>query len=349
MREAASVRSIEALRRFRAALQSFIEAAGAAIISADVDAQRTGQWLTMERPAFWKHRVRQLEDEVARARQEISKKVITQAPEPPSLVLERKALNRAIGSLDRAKERQAATKKWASVWERESLLCKGPMSGLSDVLHGELVDGVTRIERMIDRLDEYLRAVAPESPMDVDEVTTESAARVPSSHSTGVTVSRGGGDAPSPVERFGALREVAREVRERARVPRGELLLTAFPAGEPVESDAEALRSLSLIGEAVDPRQTLAISWRCVSEHEVVLARFESRDETDSGWSVGPIHDARVSGACWRVPVSALLELVPGLATVLSLRVGTMVVLSLGNVLSVLGPNDEDAWAGGWT
>src|SRR5262245_43603378 len=124
MSERANVHALEALKEAKAALARFAEDAGAILATVDSDIARMGQWLTHDRPAHWKREVRKREEAVQAARQEISRKQLVQAPEPASTILERKELARCQRRVESARQKQEATRRWATVWEKESLTAR---------------------------------------------------------------------------------------------------------------------------------------------------------------------------------------------------------------------------------
>jgi hypothetical protein len=112
----------------------------------------------------WKYEIRKREDQVLAAKTDMQRKIIAQAPEPVSLVLERKAVARAQERVDSARRRQEATRRWAPAWEREAQLYKSGLADLSAALHGELPKAMQRLERMMIALEQYERLDAPRAP-----------------------------------------------------------------------------------------------------------------------------------------------------------------------------------------
>jgi hypothetical protein len=160
----ARIHDSKALLETKAALAAFIEAATAALASMDADVSRVSLWLNQDRPMHWKHEIRKREDQVLAAKTDMQRKIIAQAPEPVSLVLERKAVARAQERVESARRRQEATRRWAPAWEREAQLYKSGLADLSAALHGELPKAMQRLERMMLALEQYERLDAPRAP-----------------------------------------------------------------------------------------------------------------------------------------------------------------------------------------
>ena len=74
MATGARVESIEVLRRFRAALWKFAEAANLALGDAEGEVQRMVVWLETEQQTFWNHQVRSRTEAVTAAKEKVRSK-----------------------------------------------------------------------------------------------------------------------------------------------------------------------------------------------------------------------------------------------------------------------------------
>lgn len=166
MSERARVLSTEALKEAKAALAEFAEAVSIALSAVDSDVNKMTSWLQNDRPAHWQRQVRLRHERVEKAKAEIAKKQLTAAPEPASVVFERKALKRRQDELEAAKGRLAAVKRWAPVWEKQAQLYKGACRQLTEALARDIPAATLRIERMLDSLEEYHRLSAPRGEED---------------------------------------------------------------------------------------------------------------------------------------------------------------------------------------
>ncbi|MFN0131064.1 MAG: hypothetical protein ACKVW3_00785 [Phycisphaerales bacterium] len=161
MAERARVHESEALRQARAALLEFSEASLVAISSVNAEIMKVSEWLRMDRPAHWKKRVRQGEDEVAGAKMAIMRKRIISAPEPASVVDEQKALRKVEMKLDHARQKLAATLRWLPVWEKEAMLYQGSCHGLAETIRREIPVAIAKLDRMLASLEAYARIAPP--------------------------------------------------------------------------------------------------------------------------------------------------------------------------------------------
>lgn len=68
MSEAANVRSLDALRDFKGALQQFEESASGALDALQQETFRAIDWFEHDRPSYWKHQVERGYNRVAESR-----------------------------------------------------------------------------------------------------------------------------------------------------------------------------------------------------------------------------------------------------------------------------------------
>jgi hypothetical protein len=157
----ARIHDSKALLDAKAALVAFVEAVTTAIAGVDADVSRLSLWLNQDRPMHWKHEIRRREDQVLAAKTDIQRKIISQAPEPVSLVLERKAVARCQERVDEARRRLEQVKRWSPKWEKDSHLYKSGVAALSEALHRDIPMAIQRLEKMLLALEAYERLEAP--------------------------------------------------------------------------------------------------------------------------------------------------------------------------------------------
>lgn len=346
MGESARIQSVEVLRDVKAALQDFVKEAALCITSVDADVQRVGQWLTLDRPAYWKHEVRKREELVEAAKAEIRRKELAAFPNPADTVLERKALKRAKERLELAMEKRERVRKWAPAWEREGSIFKGGCAPLNEVLHREIPQAIARLDRMMESLEEYFRLQAP---------ATDPAVQGQAPASGGETMARNAGALEEaalahPGDRYGPLRHIVPTQEERVLEAEYEMPRLEWTAGAPSASDVAALGKMDLAGDMPGPEETIAVSWRATREECVYLVRLPrvlGGSSRDSGWYAGPVERPETIGGTRVCTVGEILEQVPGLAPVLSFREGTLVVLHRGIIKTVLDADNNDVWGVG--
>lgn len=344
MSETARIQNIEVLRDVKNALLEFARDAALTITSVDSDVQRVGQWLTLERPAHWKHEVRRREEGVEAAKAEIRRKELAAHPNPADTVLERKALKRAKDKLERAMQKRDRVRKWAPAWEREATIFKGGCAPLNEVLHREIPAAIARLDKMLAALEDYFKMAAPptEGPATATAESTDSMAR-------NIQQERA---LAHPGDRYGPLRNHTPTDALRLARPEFEMELPRldWQAGTPDQKDAEAISRLALNGPPPTPDQLITLAWRATKDDAVFLVRLPpAGGETpkDSGWYIGPLEYPETSGGLRTCTLSELLNQIPALAPILNLTEGALIVLHRGIIKAILDPNNNDAWSTG--
>lgn len=337
MADSARIHSVQVLQEVKAALLDFVKEASLAITSVDSDVQRTGLWLTTDRPTHWKHEVRKQEEAVEAAKAEIRRKELAAFPNPADTVLERKALKRAKDRLEQANVKRDRVRKWVATWERESMAFKGGCAPLNEILHRDIPQAISRLEKMMASLEEYFRMAAP---------STDGAANGLNTASASMARTQDDADAPKD-DRPGDLRRFIPMPEERVLEPTIELPPLEWNAGTPSAEDQRVLARLDVAGTPPPTDQTLAVSWRATRLDKVYLVRLDpviGGGSRDSGWYIGPVEDPRTIGGTRVCTIREVLDRVPSLAPLLSCNVGTLAVLQRGSIKNVLDPHDRELW-----
>lgn len=159
MGDQVKVADVDTIERFRAALVQAAETFGLALEEAEGDVERTIAWLESERPDTWRKRIRKAQDEVVACKGALYRKQeIKATPEArPSVVDEKKALDRAIRKLEHAEQKLRNTKKWSTELPRQRVVFKGALSGMHTLLDRDVPRMNAMMKRMTEHLDAYLR------------------------------------------------------------------------------------------------------------------------------------------------------------------------------------------------
>jgi hypothetical protein len=176
---AARVHTLQVLKDVKAAVVEFSDAVNQTLTSVDSDINRVTQWLTQDRPAYWKAQVRRREDDVTRAQTDIMRKRIIAAPEPASVVEEQKVLDHVKRRLAGAQRKLENVRRWAPMWEREALLYKTTCRGLAEAIHRDMPAATVRLDQMMASLDAYLRIAVPQTDAPPTTATDPEAAETP--------------------------------------------------------------------------------------------------------------------------------------------------------------------------
>jgi hypothetical protein len=159
MSEQVKVADVETIERFRAQLIQAAETFGLALEEAEGDVERTLAWLEADRPDTWRKRIRKGQDKVVECKSALYRKQeIKATPEArPSVVDERKALDRAKRDLEYCEEKLRSTKRWTTELPRQMVVFKGALSGMHVMLERDVPRINAMLKRMTEHLEEYLR------------------------------------------------------------------------------------------------------------------------------------------------------------------------------------------------
>ena|SRR5436190_7760600 len=168
MADSAQVLSIDALKDFRAALIEFGEDAKLAIGEAQSDVQRTVWWIQHDQPANWQRELKKRNHKLNELKTDLSRVQM----QGGSTVIERKKVAAAQHAVEEAEEKLRKIKQWSINIDKELMMFKGQCNSLGGVLDGELPNIVARMERMIEKLHDYVSLKAP--TFDAIATTTDS-------------------------------------------------------------------------------------------------------------------------------------------------------------------------------
>jgi hypothetical protein len=160
----ANVLSVEVLQRLRTAMVRCHEEMGLALSEADSEVDRAVMWVERERVMHWRGRIQRLGEEVNDARSALFRKeTVTSSKESrPSVVDEKKALERAKARLADAEQRLQRSRAWAVSLPRDQALYKGGTAALAGMVERELPAAIAALERMSLALEAYQRGPAPD-------------------------------------------------------------------------------------------------------------------------------------------------------------------------------------------
>lgn len=158
MGEFVHVDSVEALTDFRVRLCKAAEQIGLGLEEADVEIQRTMNWLKQEQHTYWKAEVRTRSERAAHAALELKRKQQEKTPsgEKYSCIDEKKALAVAKGRLEEAEQKLANVRRWARRIEEEAFAYRGAVRGLGQLVASGLPESLAQLDAMIVSLEAYL-------------------------------------------------------------------------------------------------------------------------------------------------------------------------------------------------
>lgn len=200
MAEFARVTNLDALRDFKAALQSFGEDATVAISEATSEAQRGLWFIANDCKAHWQRELKKRNEKLQQAKAELFKKQMESNDTRTSAVVERKNVAKWEAAIAQAETKLQRIKYWTTAMEREFMLFKAGVQALSNIVAGDLPTATARIERMVASLQEYIHLAAPsgqslKSIAPLDEQTKPESSAAPSSPTAAPSPDSNGGAA----------------------------------------------------------------------------------------------------------------------------------------------------------
>jgi hypothetical protein len=221
----ANITDIAALDEFRRALIKFREEVGVAVAEADSEVKSTFVWLERDRMLHWRRMVPRLDEELTGAKGALYRKEMQTmgTGKRPSVIDEKKAVERAKRRAEDARERLEKTRRWLATLDRDVSLFKGAMSPISTMIDRDLPDAILRLRNMALALEAYLATPTVTLGEQLERARTK------------VASMRRGGEMQS-------AEEEAQADRERAELESDERALAA--------SRDEALRAIGRDGSA---------------------------------------------------------------------------------------------------
>lgn len=166
--DSASITNVDELVRFRAAVVKALDELRLAAAEADTEIGRTRGWVERDQVTYWRGQIRKAQEAVVMCKSALFRKqmVTSSKDQKPSVVDEKKALERAQARLGLCEQKLAATKRWAIELPREEILFKSGMAPLGAMVERDLPHALSILAQMIQHLDAYLRLEAPDLARD---------------------------------------------------------------------------------------------------------------------------------------------------------------------------------------
>jgi hypothetical protein len=343
MGEQVQVESIDALKKFRAALCKFAEVVKVGLDEAEAEIQRTSFWLKQEQHSYWKRQVEKRAEIYARAKSELNRKKSqkTALGARLSYVDEQKAVAAAERQLAEAKQKLVNVRRWSRLLDEEGFNYKGAAQGMSLAVEADVPKALAQLDNMIAALEAY--AV---SGMPTMQTSTAASVEAEGRGAPEVMPSMAR-EAPQPddavVEAYRRLRgrTPSRAVRDSTPITQSESEWSEAGVADAGVANAVAELAVTRTPVVADDKIVLANeAWR---DRRVYLERLETAAAGDSGWYVGPADDSAVT-AYEAMRAADFLAGRPNLQPVLGLPPGFLVVLDGGAVDAVLDAQDRLLW-----
>lgn len=162
MAETADVRSIDALRDLRAALVRFIDDAKGGLNDVDFDIRRTLDWVQNGQRLHWQGEIKRWEQKLSQAKAELHRKKLSAFQgRKPDTSQEEKAVKYAESRVEEGHAKLKLLKRRLPELQHAVQQYRGRSQPLADMLEGDVVKAIARLDRMVDALEAYLSLRAP--------------------------------------------------------------------------------------------------------------------------------------------------------------------------------------------
>ena len=156
MPESANVKSIDAVKRFHAAVVQFQEEARLCVSALEMQLLRILGWLERDRPGFWKREIEACYREMGEARVRLHQcRMRKYADYKPTCFEEKKDLEKARRDLEFAQKQIPVVKVWNVHAQQEANEYHGRASQLTQMLERDVPQLLALLHQAVDRLEAY--------------------------------------------------------------------------------------------------------------------------------------------------------------------------------------------------
>lgn len=161
----ARVTSIDAVQSFRTAMHEYAHDLRDGLTMLTLEVRRAVEWLDQDRPRYWPEQARRASDELAQAKSELARCQlrIDQSGNPPSCLVEKKAVDQAKRRVSYCEDKVRVVQHWRRMIRHDLDEFEGRITNTQDYLDGEWQRALAAIERILRALDSYV-AVSAEAP-----------------------------------------------------------------------------------------------------------------------------------------------------------------------------------------
>ncbi|MDG2128584.1 MAG: hypothetical protein P8K08_11370 [Fuerstiella sp.] len=164
MPESANVKSIDAVKRFHAAVVQFQEEARLCVSALEMQLLRILGWLERDRPGYWKREIELCYREMGEARVRLHQcRMRKYADYKPTCFEEKKDLEKAKRDLEFAQKQIPVVKYWNVSAQHEANEYHGRASQLTQMLERDIPQLLALLHHAVDRLEAYGNLQVPET------------------------------------------------------------------------------------------------------------------------------------------------------------------------------------------
>lgn len=156
MSRPAQVHSVEALELFRTQLAKFEHQVQRALDSLSIELNRVTDWLSYDRPGYWKQQTKLADAAVLAAKLDLERCLIFPvAGEKPACREEKMVLKRARQRAELCRKKSQRVKHWNRQLQHEFKEFEGRVGHLRRLLETEIPTARAKLEQIVRRLQEY--------------------------------------------------------------------------------------------------------------------------------------------------------------------------------------------------
>ncbi len=336
MSQFARVNSVALLKRLKASLATFSDAAAVALDEVGTDIQRALAWLNEDRKRYWTNQVRVCRERAVQAKLALKQKHILDralSGTTSSAVDERKTLAVAERKLREAEAKLARTRSWIMQIDKLQSDYRGGVQGLISAIDADIPNARARLDKMIDSLEAYVALAPPETQPDLEPTAQESVLRP---------------EPEQPTEQHASTDMGKIAPTLRSKVPSAEIRREAELISQPPEwmsgialPDAWVEDPPYVAAPGPDDRVLVTL---VEGNPEVVFLVRTTAGDGDSGWSIGVAEETESQGYV-ALRVADLVQAQPRLQSVLSLPAGCLLVFDRREAKqTVFDANDNILW-----
>ena len=159
---AAQITSIDAVRRFKLALEEFQSEGREAVTQLLLEMRRAVDWIEHDRARYWPREMQRASDALLQARNDLERcEMSLRTDDKRSCYEQKMAVDRAKRRLRLTEDKVRAVRRWRLAVQREADDFQGRLAKLASGLDMDLPRALAALERMAAALDRYTERAAP--------------------------------------------------------------------------------------------------------------------------------------------------------------------------------------------
>lgn len=162
MKQAANVKSIDALREMRMELKRYLDAMNNVLESLRMESNKAMGWIEQDRVRYWPRAAKNASDEVVEAKNALLRcKMAAMEGQPKSCIDEKKEVERSTNRLRHCERQVKVTKQWRHKMRHATEEFDGKAARLTHYVESDLPKAIAALDRMIAALEKYAEKQAP--------------------------------------------------------------------------------------------------------------------------------------------------------------------------------------------